>query len=545
MDPRGWGTQETRCLIAIWSEESIQRRLDDSYRNRRIYEEISKQMREKGYSRSWLQCQRKIKHLKVLYRKTKDSNRTSGRDMVTCPFYEELDIVLADRPSLCPGAGHVVETNVDYIVETIVGDVVETKVEYTQDDESLSSSLVAETQGVHGDCDETMGPDAAAFAFDSLSSSTSKRKSTSMHGQTRKKKTRFEATLEAFTKAMDSTKDDELLREMQREQHAHEERMLDRMTQSITSIISTVASAQHPPVQGPPNPCYFMPHSGNTGHHQNAPFNPPRQTSQLDEDNSNGLIHLSPSTCRVEPAGFTPLDPSVKVKTESDDSPPSQNSLELDSITPTPEPSNEDHVAAADKSAGSFLAKAIHSMEENVNGTVNMENNTMPEAGDLTEYGVSEAQIRVLRTRLRIMQEELDQVSSEFYKKDEENAQLNSKIKEIEEDRAKLQKMTNAQRAQIEKQKAFATESERKCEVLQSQVSALNKEIEDLKRSHKQSAALHSSTDVRLNRALEEVEKLKAQLNEVTQRNKMHYEAGKMLSFAEDEFMSALDSGEQ
>lgn len=216
---------------------------------------------------------------------------------------------------------------------------------------------------------ETMGPDAAAFAFDSSSSSTSKRKSTSMHGQTRKKKTRFEATLEAFTKAMDSTKDDELLREMQREQHAHEERMLDRMTQSITSIISTVASAQHPPVQGPPNPCYFMPHSGNTGHHQNAPFNPPRQTSQLDEDNSNGLIHLSPSTCRVEPAGFTPLDPSVKVlvyhstrchdfsfclllfllfhifpflhcpsssqvKTESDDSPPSQNSLELDSITP-------------------------------------------------------------------------------------------------------------------------------------------------------------------------------------------------------------------
>lgn len=154
-----------------------------------------------------------------------------------------------------------------------------------------------------------MGPDAAALA--SSSSSTFKRKSTSMHGQTRKKKTRFETTLEALTKAMDSTKDDELLREMQREQHAHEERMLDRMTQSITSIISTMASAQHPPVQAHPNPCYFMPHSGNTGHHQNAPFDPPRLASQLDEDNSNS--NLSPSTCRVEPAEFTPLDPSVKV----------------------------------------------------------------------------------------------------------------------------------------------------------------------------------------------------------------------------------------
>lgn len=53
----------------------------------------------------------------------------------------------------------------------------------------------------------------------------------------------------------------------------------------------------------------------------------------------------------------------------------------------TPEDANEDHAAAAEESAGSFLAKAIHSMEENVNGTVNIENNAMPEAGDFTESG--------------------------------------------------------------------------------------------------------------------------------------------------------------
>lgn len=58
---------------------------------------------------------------------------------------------------------------------------------------------------------------------------------------------------------------------------------------------------------------------------------------------------------------------------------------------------------------------------------------------------------------------------------DEENAQLNLKIKEIEEGRAKLQKTTNIQRTQIEKHKALANEAERKCEVLQLQVSALNK----------------------------------------------------------------------
>lgn len=53
----------------------------------------------------------------------------------------------------------------------------------------------------------------------------------------------------------------------------------------------------------------------------------------------------------------------------------------------SPEATNEDHAAAAEESAGSFLAKAIHSMEENVDGTVNVENNAMPEAGDFTENG--------------------------------------------------------------------------------------------------------------------------------------------------------------
>lgn len=53
----------------------------------------------------------------------------------------------------------------------------------------------------------------------------------------------------------------------------------------------------------------------------------------------------------------------------------------------TPEATNEDHAAAPEESAGSFLAKAIHSMEENVNGTADSENDAMPEAGDFTESG--------------------------------------------------------------------------------------------------------------------------------------------------------------
>ncbi len=99
MDSRGWGAQETRCLISIWAEDSVQQKLDDTYRNRAIYEDISKMMKGNGHSRSWQQCQRKIKHLKHAFRKAKDSNNKSGGDRISCPFYAELDRVLGDRPA--------------------------------------------------------------------------------------------------------------------------------------------------------------------------------------------------------------------------------------------------------------------------------------------------------------------------------------------------------------------------------------------------------------------------------------------------------------
>ncbi|XP_071766405.1 testis-expressed protein 9 [Centroberyx gerrardi] len=186
------------------------------------------------------------------------------------------------------------------------------------------------------------------------------------------------------------------------------------------------------------------------------------------------------------------------------------------------------------------------------------------------------------------MQEELDRISYECCKKDDENAKLSTKIKEIAEDRARLQKTTNIQQAQIEKHRTLAEESGRKCDGLQLQVAGLQKEIESLNRSHKQAAGNHNTVEVRLNRSLEEVERLKAQLNKMKQMNKdkinedhqnkenllaennmlkkqkaelivgfkkqlklidilkrqkMHFEAAKLLSFTEEEFMTALDWG--
>ncbi|KAM7424087.1 hypothetical protein PAMA_000441 [Pampus argenteus] len=184
----------------------------------------------------------------------------------------------------------------------------------------------------------------------------------------------------------------------------------------------------------------------------------------------------------------------------------------------TPKVSSVEDLTAEDDSVDFFLAKTIRSMEQK-NDSVLHENglDDVSIAGD--NVG-SDAQIRVLKAKLRIMQEELDQLSCEYYKKDDENTKLSAKIKEIEEDRARLQKTMSIQQTQIEKHRALAEESTKKCDSLQVQVSGLHKEIENLNRSQKQAAAVHSTVEVRLTRAQEEAERLKTQLNKMKQMNK-------------------------
>ncbi|XP_010074954.1 PREDICTED: testis-expressed sequence 9 protein [Pterocles gutturalis] len=214
-----------------------------------------------------------------------------------------------------------------------------------------------------------------------------------------------------------------------------------------------------------------------------------------------------------------------------------------------------------------------------------LDDDVIPSVGN--EIG-PEAQIRFLKAKLRVMQEELDSVVCECRKKDDENQNLKSQLKNMEEENARLQRTISIQRSQTEKYKMLSQEANKKSEGLQHEVTALEKELENLKRAQKQAAASQSTTQVRLNRALEEAEKYKLELNKLKQSNKdaanqelktieelktenkklqkqkgelmagfkkqlklidilkrqkMHIEAAKMLSFTEEEFMKALDWG--
>ncbi|KAM7157535.1 testis-expressed protein 9 isoform 4-T4 [Molossus nigricans] len=200
----------------------------------------------------------------------------------------------------------------------------------------------------------------------------------------------------------------------------------------------------------------------------------------------------------------------------------------------------------------------------------------------------TEAQIRFLKAKLRVMQQELDNIVCECNKKDDEIQNLKSQVKNFEEDCVRQQRTINLQQSQTEKYKTLFEEANKKCDGLQQQLSSVERELENKRRLQKQAATSQSATEVRLNRALEEAEKYKLELSKLRQTNKdianeehkkiealksenkklekqkgelmigfkkqlklidilkrqkMHIEAAKMLSFTEEEFMKALDWG--
>uniref|UniRef100_A0A3B3H9E2 Myb/SANT-like DNA-binding domain-containing protein n=1 Tax=Oryzias latipes TaxID=8090 RepID=A0A3B3H9E2_ORYLA len=63
-----------------------------------IEKDISRDMGTHGFKRSWLQCQRKIKSLKIQYNAVKDHNNKNGK----FPFFEQMEGILGDRPSYRP-----------------------------------------------------------------------------------------------------------------------------------------------------------------------------------------------------------------------------------------------------------------------------------------------------------------------------------------------------------------------------------------------------------------------------------------------------------
>ncbi|KAI8924873.1 hypothetical protein BC831DRAFT_463544 [Entophlyctis helioformis] len=198
----------------------------------------------------------------------------------------------------------------------------------------------------------------------------------------------------------------------------------------------------------------------------------------------------------------------------------------------------------------------------------------------------SEATTRFLKAKLHVLQQELDKIVADRNEKDTQIAMLNDKLRAADDEVAKANRALAASQATVEKMKKMVEEVKYKSDGLEIEVARRKKEMDDLVRQTKQAENDASARDLRLNRALEEVEKYKtaiakkdgdardkldvakraadtlfaenkklqrqksellaafkkqAQLVSVLKRQKMHVEAVKLLQFTEDEFVRALN----
>eukprot|EP01135_Chromosphaera_perkinsii_P008178 Nk52_evm1s1177 gene=Nk52_evmTU1s1177 len=220
---------------------------------------------------------------------------------------------------------------------------------------------------------------------------------------------------------------------------------------------------------------------------------------------------------------------------------------------------------------------------------------------DLTDLGIeddsvmsaakemgSEATNRFLKAKVKVMQEELERLTKELESRNFNSEDSEKKIKEAVDEKNALLKKNQALEAQVERNRKAAASARLQVDSRDTEIQTLKKDLATAQKASKNASIDHGSIEIRLNRALEEIEKYKVQLvkagqenhdlgenyrmetkklveenkvlnkqkNElvaafkkqlklidILKRQKIHIEAAKMLQFTEDEFIKALDWG--
>ena len=73
-----WCDSEVEALIDVWLNETIQRLLGSTYRNKPILRKIEQELSKRGVVRGWKQCRNKIRALRGKYKEIMDKLRRSS-----------------------------------------------------------------------------------------------------------------------------------------------------------------------------------------------------------------------------------------------------------------------------------------------------------------------------------------------------------------------------------------------------------------------------------------------------------------------------------
>lgn len=217
------------------------------------------------------------------------------------------------------------------------------------------------------------------------------------------------------------------------------------------------------------------------------------------------------------------------------------------------------------------------------------EDNNIDEDDALTSDLSAEATVRYQKARLRVLQDENDRALNDMKKMKLEMHESHHEVKSLSDQNAKLSKKIQSLQSMNEKFKSLHSAAELKQTSLETELVSLKHELHELRQHDQQLTKSSRTKDIRLNRALEEVEKYKEKLHEMNQnttsrevpkkeheklvrehahvekqknellkafkkqmklidilkRQKLHLEAAKLLSFTEEEFTKVLDMGNQ
>ena len=199
-----------------------------------------------------------------------------------------------------------------------------------------------------------------------------------------------------------------------------------------------------------------------------------------------------------------------------------------------------------------------------------------------------EARLRLQKARLRALQDEVAALNRELAEKDRSLIGAEREAKELLAEKAAWAKQEKSLRAALEKARKGGDAAKTALETREREVAEMRRELERASRSARGAENKGQSREVRLNRALEEVERYRklleeareqshrgadaskreaerlaaenkklerqkqellnafrkqAKLVDVLRKQKVHLEAARMLQFTEEEFVRTLESG--
>ncbi|XP_023331096.1 testis-expressed protein 9 [Eurytemora carolleeae] len=215
---------------------------------------------------------------------------------------------------------------------------------------------------------------------------------------------------------------------------------------------------------------------------------------------------------------------------------------------------------------------------------ISLDHQTFPEEKLIGK--VDQTQVKILNLKLRSYETQLDRMRDEYTELAAAKENLEKDNRNIEEQRRRTESQNRGLTSQLEKLRGEIVDLRHRVGTTEDENILLRKEVEEAKKEIKKNVSKKTTSDVRLNRALEDSNRLRGELQaaerekkeakeggrkavedltiknkflekqrnellqgfkkqmeliDVLKRQKLHLEAAHVLKYTEDEFMETLD----